>query len=375
MKKILFVIPSLVCGGAETALLDLCTLLNKEKYEVSVLEYYSDWSDEALKPQFIEAGIRIITPYSKLVPGKNIAHKVYNVLWQEYITHQRRKEKIFIREEFDMIVYYKITNMHIRCLSKPQVISYIHGDIETNEDYRKSVIHLKKRIEDSAKVICVSSLAQKSLEKVAGISKNTVTILNPINSAKIISRSNETVKEQFCSPYICAVGRLVPEKRFDVLVRIHKDLIDRGLPHDLVIVGEGNEREKIESIIRETGTESSVHLLGFKENPYPYMKNSLFTVCSSDTEGLPVISMESLLLGKPIVSSFSTVGELFGEEECGIITETGVKSLEEGIYKMLSDKAFYEKCVEGAKRRSSVFNADQMIQHIEQIFDEVLNKK
>ena len=127
--------------------------------------------------------------------------------------------------------------------------------------------------------------------------------------------------------------------------------------------------EVAEEVIEETNTGSSVHLVGLKENPYPYMKNSLFTVCSSNTEGLPVVCMESLLLGRPVVSSFPAVAELFGEEQCGLITDINLESLEEGIYKMLSDKTFYEKCVAGANKQSVYFESRRMIEKVEEILD------
>lgn len=372
MKKILFVHYALVCGGIETALLDLCSLLNKEKYEVTVLEY-AVFAKNVLKPQFIEAGIRVISPYHALKPGKNIFQKVCNVIRQGHIEYRlNQKREIVINEHFDLIVYFQNTPIRVKCPSSPKVITYVHGDISTNALYREDILKQRNKISTSDKIVCVSNLAKESLAKVTGITDNTVAIFNPINSGKILSMSEMAVPERFSRPYICAVGRLSPEKRFDGLVRIHKHLLDRGLDHDLVIVGEGDERAKIEAIIQETGTANSVHLPGFKENPYPYMKHSLFMVCSSLTEGLPVISMESLLLGRPIVSSFPSVGELFGDKECGIITDIDLDSLEEGIYKMLADQEFYQTCVENAIERSVWFDSPNMVAQVEAMLNEVL---
>lgn len=372
MKRILFVHRSLVCGGIETALLDLCSLLDKEKYDVTILEYIG-WGN-VLKPQFLHAGIRVINPYDKFVPGKNIVHKAYNFLSLRYIAHQTlKKNKIYINEAFDVIVYFQITPLRVKCKSNPKIISYVHGDISTNEAYCRGVMRQKEFIKNSKRIVCVSNMAKKSLADIAGISQNTVTVFNPINSKRIRSLSDAEIPERFSRPYICAVGRLSPEKRFDGLVRIHKNLLDRGINHDLVIVGDGDERKRIETVIQETETADSVHLLGFKENPYPYIKNSLFTVCSSDTEGLPVVSMESLLLGKPVVSSFPTVAELFGDEKCGLITDISLESLEDGIYMMLSDHTYYRNCIEAAKARSSFFESEQMVKRVEQMLDDVLS--
>lgn len=370
MKRILFVHYSLVCGGVETALLDLCSLLDKEKYEITILEYIGQGN--ILKPQFLNAGIRVINPYDRFVPGKNLIHKAYNVLSQRVIEYRiMKKNKIYLNEEFDIIIYYQIASLRVKCKSHPKIISYIHGDVSTNESFLKGVMSQKKFIEESEKIICVSNLAKESLANAVGISKNTVAVFNPINSQKILSLSNAEIRERFPKPYICAIGRLSPEKRFDGLVRVHKNLLSRGLDYDLVIVGEGGARASIEATIRETGTENSVHLLGFKENPYPYIKNSLFTVCSSDTEGLPVVSMESLLLGKPVVSSFPTVRELFGDKECGLITDIDLASLEEGIYKMLVDHGFYNRCAVAAMERSVYFDSLKMVKNVEHIIDSV----
>lgn len=368
MKKILFVHYSLVCGGVETALLDLCTLLDKDKYEITILEYIG-WNN-VLKPQFLGAGIRVINPFDKLKPGKNVIHKVYNVLTQKYIEYKiMKKNKIFINEEFDIIVYYQVTPLRVKCKSNPKVISYIHGDIKTNKSYCVDVMKNKEFLMNSNSIVCVSNIAKNSLTDILNISENVSAVFNPINSAKILSFSNEPITEILNKPYICAVGRLSVEKRFDKLVEIHKHLLEKGLDYDLVIVGEGSERTRIEEIIKKTSTQNSVHLVGFKDNPYPYIKNSLFTICSSYTEGLPVVSMESLLLCKPVVSSFPTVGELFGDEQCGLITDIDLESLEEGIYKMLSDNTFYKKCVEAAVNRSSFFDSKEMVKRVENILD------
>ena len=196
-----------------------------------------------------------------------------------------------------------------------------------------------------------------------------------MNSDNIKRLALEAVNLAFDLPIVCAVGRLSPEKGFDRLVRIHKNLLDKGIVHRLVIVGDGPEQEKIEETIRQTGTQDSVILAGYQSNPYPYMKQSTFLVSSSYTEGLPVISMEALCLGVPIVSAVPSIGEVFGDECCGIVTENDDASLEAGIEKMLTDPAFYEKARQGAQRRSAYFDGKKMVKEVENIFLSLLNEE
>jgi glycosyltransferase involved in cell wall biosynthesis len=104
------------------------------------------------------------------------------------------------------------------------------------------------------------------------------------------------------------------------------------------------------------------------------MKNSLFTVCSSFTEGLPVVSMESICLGVPIVSSYPSVSEIFGNEQCGIITENDDDSLYDGIYKMLTDSEFYNKALASTKEKSNYFSGERMVREVENIYCKLLEE-
>ena len=104
------------------------------------------------------------------------------------------------------------------------------------------------------------------------------------------------------------------------------------------------------------------------------MKQSKFVVCSSFTEGLPVIAMEALCLGVPLVSAVPSVQEIFGDEACGLITDNDNQSLLEGIRKMLTDEEFYQKIKNGAQHRSQYFDGQRMVREVEQIFLDMMQE-
>lgn len=98
-------------------------------------------------------------------------------------------------------------------------------------------------------------------------------------------------------------------------------------------------------------------------------------VCPSYTEGLPVISMEALCLGIPIVSAVPSIGEIFGDEVCGLITENDNNSLEAGIRRMLTDDAFYQMPKAGAKNRSAFFDGKRMVKEVEELFLDLMKEQ
>ena len=76
--------------------------------------------------------------------------------------------------------------------------------------------------------------------------------------------------------------------------------------HNIIILGEGSERESLENYIRENKLENSIKLLGFKSNPYPYIKNADAYILSSRYEGYPLVLCEALVLNKKIISTDCT---------------------------------------------------------------------
>ena len=195
-----------------------------------------------------------------------------------------------------------------------------------------------------------------------------------MNSDLVRQKAQEPVDFPEDVPVICAVGRLSREKAYERLLVIHRRLLDQGVRHKLMIVGDVPDREYLDRLIRAMDLQDSVMMAGYQSNPYPYMRKSRFLVISSYTEGLPVISMEALSLGVPVVSTIPSIGEVFGGETCGIVSQNDNSSLEKAIFRMLTDEAFYAEAKAGAEKRSSFFDGKRMVQEIEDLFLDLMNE-
>jgi glycosyltransferase involved in cell wall biosynthesis len=102
---------------------------------------------------------------------------------------------------------------------------------------------------------------------------------------------------------LTAVGRLAPQKGFDILLRAVRELHVRGHRCRLIMLGEGPERSRLMSLVRELSLQGFVEMPGFVANPYPIMGRSDVFVLASRFEGLPLALMEARALGIPIVST------------------------------------------------------------------------
>lgn len=368
--KVVFVHYKLVCGGAEQALFDLIQLLDKEKFDVTLFVQSpgGDWDHK-----FIDAGIRVIYDYSCRQPTWNPVRKLGNVVKKLKTAEAYKRDgqgllDVILPEKPDIVISYSAwCHDLIAFTENAKSVKYIHGDPGTNPVYREEAQSKQELLKRFDRIVCVSRAAWHSFQEISGITKGVELHYNPIDSDSVRSKAEIPVELPKDVPLVCAVGRLSEEKGFERLIVIHKRLLNEGIRHKLVIVGDGPDRDFLRRLVNATETQDTVILAGYQSNPYPYMKQSKFLVSSSFTEGLPVISMEALCLGIPMVSAVPSIGETFGEEMCGIITENDNRSLEAGIRKMLTDEAFYAEAKAGAVRRSSFFDGARMVREVEEM--------
>ena len=249
-----------------------------------------------------------------------------------------------------------------------KTVKYIHGDPGTNPDYRNEAVEHKDLLSRFDRIVCVSRSAWNAFRQISGLTGSVELHYNPMNSEAVRAKAAEKIDFPEDVPVICAVGRLSREKAFERLIVIHKKLLDQNIRHKLMIVGDGPDREYLDRLIRAMDLQDTVIMAGYQSNPYPYMKNSKFLVIPSYTEGLPVISMEALSLGVPVVATIPSIGEVFGDETCGIIAENNNASLEKAICRMLTDEDFYMQAKAGAEKRTAFFDGKRMVREIEDLF-------
>lgn len=376
--KVVFVHYKLVCGGAEQALFDLICLMDKAKFDVAVFVQVpgGKWEDK-----FRDAGIPVIYDYSCRKPTYNPVIKAGNLV-KKLRTNDAYKHDgmglldVCLPDGADIVVSYSAWCYdNIAFMKNARSVKYIHGDPSTNEAYRSEAMNKKEVLVKFDRIICVSDAAFRSFKEISGLQERVEMHFNPLNSENVRALAEKEVDIPKDIPVICAVGRLSAEKGFERLIIIHKNLLEQGILHKLVIVGDGPDRDFIRRLVQATAAQDSVILAGYQANPYPYMKQSKFLVNSSFTEGLPVIAMEALCLGVPIVAPIPSVGEAFGGEMCGLITDNDVPSLEAGIRKMLTDDAFYAQAKAGAEKRSAFFDGKRMVKEIEDMFIQLVHEK
>lgn len=167
-------------------------------------------------------------------------------------------------------------------------------------------------------------------------------IYNPVITLELLQKSKESVTHPwFVSkemPIILGVGRLTQQKDFTTLIKSFA-LVRKQKVCRLVILGDGEQKLQLESLIEQLGLQNDVSLPGLTDNPYAYMAQSDVFAVSSAWEGLVTVLIEALAVGTPVVSTDCLSGprEILQDGRLGPLVPVGdAIALAESILKVLS---------------------------------------
>lgn len=367
-KKILILINSGVSGGAEKALVDLLKQLDKKKYEIDLV---------VLKKSgvYIEEYEKYSNKVRYIITNKlEVKNKILNKIISGIIIKLFVLQFIFkIENKYDIEISF-LEGVTGEFISRRKNNSYKIAWIHTNLLKMKIPFWIKKNIYKSFdKVICVSKNSEQALKEKYPNLINTTVINNMILKKEILIKAQEKSENiKTNNILLITAGRLENVKGFDTLLKAIAEVFKDGYTCDLKILGEGSEKENLKKYIRENKLEKNVELLGFKKNPYPYLKQGDVYIMTSRYEGYPLILCEAMTLGLPIISTkCSGANEILNFGQYGAMVEIdNIKELKDKIIEMIIDKQKREKYKKLSLDNANNFSEIKILTEIENIFIE-----
>lgn len=342
MKKIVFGITSLTLGGAERVLVDLANKISEDQeYQVTIFTIYGQGElEKQLLPKVKVQSIYNM-PYNQL---NTIKRKLIAPL--SILLEKNKIYKKYIKNKYDVEVAFlegPITRIFACGNEKGKKIAWVHNDI--SQVFGKGIkAKLKRKIDENlynrfSKLIFVSKNNLESFKQAYQKNKaEKKVIYNYIDSNQVLSKvelEQNQLSKEFNNNEInlVTVARLVPQKALDRLIKVHASLIREKIYHNIYIIGDGPEKQKLQEFIKTENCENTVKLLGKKENPYPYMKKADYICLFSKFEGYGMVLEEAKILNKYILITDTAAKEAVENYRKSQIFENS----EEGIYQGLKN--------------------------------------
>jgi len=169
---------------------------------------------------------------------------------------------------------------------------------------------IKRTYNYSHKVVCVSSGVAEDMINNYNIKSTKISIIyNAVIDSLFISKSKENIDENTAKQipnknYLIAVGRLAVVKNYSFMIKAFAKMKKENpnFIYDLIILGEGEEKQNLKQLTVKLGVQNSVHLLGAFSNPLPIMKQAKLFIHSSFSEAMPLVYIEALALKVPVLT-------------------------------------------------------------------------
>ncbi|MFV2073891.1 MAG: glycosyltransferase [Thermoanaerobaculales bacterium] len=297
-SKIALIIDSLYGGGAEKVVLTLARTMNGFGHDAHVIalenvEHYDVTAERNI--HHLPGG------------GKNALGL------RAYGRQARQLERLLAQLEgadgrrFDLVVanLEVAYNVVARC-RLANVYNCVQISVEEflRQARRRSLLHYLRRsrrfrVLDGKHLITVSRGLQREIETSGRIRPAAIrTIHNPVEIDAIRRLARQEISGIPDCEYLIHVGRVARQKRHDLLFQALRQVPER---YKLVLLA--NKDEKLRRMAADCGVGSRVIIPGFQQNPYPWIGRARLMVLSSDFEGFPLVMLEALACGTPVVAT------------------------------------------------------------------------
>lgn len=339
-NQVAFFLPSLRGGGAERTMINLVRGFTDRSYIVDLVLAKAEGPYLSEVPSSVRIvdlhASRVLFALPRLVRYlrqerprvllSTLSHANLIALWARWLA--RVETRIIVREA---------SNVSINTLNtinrRGKLIPFL---LRLFFPWADTIVALSKGVADD--LIFTINLPKEKVR----------VVYNPVITPNLLTKAEEPVDHPWFvfgePPVLISVGRLTLEKDHPTLIRAFAQ-VRQQIPARLMILGEGDERPRLEALIRELGVEIDVALPGFVENPIKYMKRSSVFVLSSRWEGFGNVLVEAMAVGIPVISTNCPNGpaEITNNGEFGSLVPIGdVDAMAKSIRKAL-DKPWDEK--------------------------------
>lgn len=368
-KKILFILWSFSYGGgAEKQLAGIVNNLDKDKYEIDILEYFH--TNINIEP--INSNINLLKPVNDKQKESKIKRFIFNILVYIYPAIIRKK---YIKKEYDYEISFnqEIPTFLLSKNPKSKKICWIHGPIWNLSLKKHFIRHIIQKLsfKKANKIVTISEDTLKSIRTIyPEFAFKTIKIYNGYDYKKMDELSAEFNVKKEKKFEILYANRFDENKNPLLLIEAAKLLKGKSNDFHINFLGKGILENKMRTLIKEYNLEENISIVGYQKNPYPYIKMCNIFCLTSVSEGFSNIIVEALHFNKPFVSTDVGIVHEIKQFNVGVVASTP-EEISDAIYNMLVNKEQYNIMVKNCKKIENKFSIENQIENLEKLIEEL----
>ena len=365
-QKILICHFDLGNGGAEKVLINLLRVLDYSRYDVTLYLLFN----HGVNLPFLPSNVKVKYLFNR-APFRGNIHLLK-------ILSPRLLHKFLIKECYDIEIAF-LEGVPTRIISgcpnrTTKLFAWVH--IQAHKKLFSSFRNIREARQSYHrfnKVVFVSNFAKKSfLTKTSWYDIPLDVCHNVIDAYEIKRLSKEDIHLNLSQTKLnlCSVGRLNQQKGYIRLVNILGSLKHLATTDwQLYILGQGEQKQMIETAIIDNELQDRIFLLGYDTNPYKYVSKMDLFVCSSYEEGYSTAVTESIVVGTPVITTdCAGMDEILGDSRSGIIVDNSDQALKDILERVLTGNIDIDALKRNAANRSTYFSQSNIKE-----FEDVIN--
>lgn len=358
-RRIAFCITDLDPGGAERALVQLVTRLDRRRWEPAVFCLSGGGS---LVEELKAAGVRVVCLGARHWTS-------LGVLWR--LVRELRRFRPEIVQTF---LFH--ANLAGRVAARLAGVRHVVSGIRVAERRSRLPLWLDRWTNGMVRFnVCVSQAVAEFSVSVAGLPADKIAVIpNGVDVAKFETAPAADLASLGIpagSRVLLTIGRLDPQKGLRDLIAAAAIVAPKFPDVHFLLVGEGPERDELERLIRERRLGGQVHLAGWRGDVPNVLAAGHALVLSSLWEGMPNVVLEAMAAGLPVVATrVEGISELVIEERTGLLVPPHApEELAAAIEKLLADATTARAMGQaGRDRARAEFSWDKMVARYEDVY-------
>lgn len=377
IKKIVYIITDIsIIGGREKIVLEKANFLSNKGYNVSIISYKLE--NNNIKKKYPNINFISLRYELYFVTHKHTLLQKFLFLKDLKIKLQRQIDRL----NPNIIIGLCDSGMgeYLKIKTTAKKILEIHGCYDYYYDSIKNSFNLKKiknffwfyiflkKVKKYDKIIILSEIDRKkwNIKRIEVIPNFCMEV------------ENGKIDNYFKEKRFLSAGRITSEKGFDILVNIWKEVIKFNKEIKIDVFGEGSDKEKVISLIKENNLQKNIFIYPFTDKLNREYKKYYGYVLPSRYESFPMVVLESMYNGVPVIAFDIECGikDMITSYKEGILIEKyNVKRMAEKIIELYNLEKLREKMSKNSIKKAENYNIDKIMTKWMRLFLELEEKK